>query len=181
MDLRQSESTEEPTDTLFVAMSDSVGLARVIGRGSFKISKPLKEFAARMLQQGRKQLVMDMEKCEGMDSTFMGTLAGISQRCQKAGGPPVTMTGVSAKLNQLMKTLGLDRIVRIQDASWVPDDSVSPMTDAPTRETSELESAEHILEAHETLCKISPENLSKFEDCLHYLRQDVENRKSRES
>jgi anti-anti-sigma factor len=177
MDSRQSDAQEDARDRLFVAMSDSVGLARVEGRGSYKISRTLKQFATRMLEEGRNQLVMDLQGCEGMDSTFMGTLAGISQRYQHAGGEPVMMTGTSPKLYQLMKTLGLDRVVRIQSASWKPRESVSPLSDTPSDEVSDLESAEHILEAHETLCEISPDNLSKFEDCLHFLRQDVENRK----
>lgn len=178
MDLRQSELTEEPSDKLFIAMSDSVGLAQVQGRGSFKISKTLKQFAARMLDDGRKKLVMDLKYCEGMDSTFMGTIAGISQRYQKAGGEPVIMTSVSPKLNQLMKTLGLDRLVRIQDTSWKPTERITSLPEAAHQEESPLEAAEHILEAHETLCQISPDNLSKFEDCLEYLRQDVQSRKS---
>jgi len=177
MDLRQSDLNEEPSDKLFIAMSDSVGLARVQGRGSFKISKTLKQFAAQMLDDGRKTLVMDLKYCEGMDSTFMGTLAGISQRYQKAGGDPVMMTSVSPKLHQLMKTLGLDRLVKIQASSWKTQEQVTSLPEGEPSQDSELEAAEHILEAHETLCKISPENLSKFEDCLNYLRQDVENRK----
>lgn len=179
MDSRLSNQPDEPFDRLFVAMSDTTGLARVQGRGNYKISPILKEFAARMLDEGRLQLVVDLKDCEGMDSTFMGTLAGISQRCQKAGGDSVVMTSVSPKLEQLMKTLGLNRLVRVQKASWKEEgQQEEPLTELPAAEASPLESAEHILEAHETLVEISPDNFSRFEDCLHFLREDVRNRKS---
>jgi anti-anti-sigma factor len=158
-------------------MSDTLGLARVHGRGSYKVSPTLKKFATRMLDEGRLKLVVDVERCEGMDSTFMGTLAGISQRLTKAGGEPVYMTSVSPKLHQLMKTLGLDRLVRIQPESWKAGEATETLSEPESPELGSLESAEHILEAHETLVEISPENLSKFEDCLLYLRQDVQNRK----
>lgn len=160
-------------------MSDRVGLARVQGRGSYKISPALKEFARQMREQGRKQFVVDLLECDGMDSTFMGTLAGICQRYTQAGGEPVAMTSVSPKLRQLMKTLGLDRLVQIQDTSWQQEESLTSLTGtASAPSASSLESAEHILEAHETLVKLSPENLSKFEDCIQYLRKDVQHRKS---
>lgn len=179
MDLRQSAPTQAvDRDHVYVAMTDTTGVARIQGRGSFKVSPTLKQFAQRMLDEGRTQLVVDLKHCEGMDSTFMGTLAGLSQRFQKAGGQPVTMTGVSPKLAQLMKTLGLDRLVQLQASSYKagPDESQQIAAEAPV--SSALESAEHILEAHETLVEISPDNLSKFEDCLAFLREDVRNQRS---
>lgn len=179
MDPRPSSFSEEPGDQLLIAKTETVGLARVQGRGSYKISPSLKEVAGKLLEEGRLQFVVDVSACEGMDSTFMGTLAGISQRYQKAGGQPVAMTGVSSKLEQLMKTLGLDRIVRIQESSWKSTDGVKEEAlPADTQDSGSLEAAEHILEAHETLVQIAPENLSRFEDCLTYLREDVRKRQA---
>jgi anti-anti-sigma factor len=176
METQRIDPSPEPSqDQLFVATTDQVGLARIHGRGSFQVSPSLKQFAQRMLDDGKQQIVVDLKHCEGMDSTFMGTLAGISQRFQKSGRQPVVMTGVSAKLSQLMKTLGLDRVVSIQKASWEPSPDEAPEVkeEAPAPPTSTLRSAEHILEAHETLVEISPANLSKFKDCLAFLREEV--------
>lgn len=179
MDLRQSApAQDDDRDQVFVAVTDNTGVARIMGRGSFKVSPTLKQFAQRMLDEGRTRLVVDLKHCEGMDSTFMGTLAGLSQRFRKAGGEPVIMTGVSPRLAQLMKTLGLDRLVQIQASSYKTGPDESQAIEMPAPETSSLESAEHILEAHETLVEIAPENLSKFEDCLAFLREDVRNQRS---
>ena len=178
MDPNLSSPAEEPNDKLYVAMSDDLGLARVHGRGSYKISPILKEFAERMLDSGRLQFVVNLKSCEGMDSTFMGTIAGISQRLTKAGGEKVIMTHVSEKLQNLMKTLGLTHLVQLQEHALEDDpDDLTQLRENQAPEASSLESAEHILEAHETLVEISPDNLSKFKDCLQFLREDVQNRK----
>lgn len=179
MDLRQSSPIQDDDrDHVYVAVTDNTGVARIMGRGSFKVSPTLKQFAQRILDEGRTRLVVDLKHCEGMDSTFMGTLAGLSQRFRKAGGEPVVMTGVSPKLAQLMKTLGLDQIVQLQKASYKAGPEESQAIEEPAPESSSLESAEHILEAHETLVAIAPENLTKFEDCLAFLREDVRNQRS---
>ena len=40
--------------------------------------------------------------------------------------------------------------------------------------TEKKERAETMLEAHEALCEVAPENLSRFKDVLDYLKQDLD-------
>jgi len=51
---------------------------RVEGKGSFLNSGNLKEFAQEMVNRGYREFVIDLEHCAMMDSTFMGTMAGVS-------------------------------------------------------------------------------------------------------
>ena len=70
-------------DRILVTVDDAYALARVLGRGSYKVSRSLKEFASRVMDSGNAVFLVDLQHCVGMDSTFMGVLAGLSQRQQK--------------------------------------------------------------------------------------------------
>ena len=61
-----------------VGVAGPAAWVRVDGRGSFQNSSGLKDFAAEMKQRGIRQFVIDLKSCELMDSTFLGTLAGLA-------------------------------------------------------------------------------------------------------
>ncbi|MDA3873722.1 MAG: STAS domain-containing protein [Kiritimatiellae bacterium] len=164
--------TIQADDRIQVTVDTDFALARVLGRGSYKVSGSMKRFAASIMDQGKSLLLIDLEQCVGMDSTFMGMLAGVSQRLQKEGGRKVVLTGVSKKLNHLMTTLGINRLVDIKDD--IPVMSSSDMVDLDQPAESLLDSANTMLEAHETLVEIDDDNRLRFQDVLDYLREDIQ-------
>ena len=69
----------------------SVGLIRdevhirVVGRGTFQNGQPLRRYALEMMERGLRQFIVDLGECDGMDSTFLGVLAGIGLRLNQNG------------------------------------------------------------------------------------------------
>ena len=170
---------EQPTDRLMVMVRGRVALVRVIGRGSFKVSTTLKDFAAAAIEQGAARVVLDMSACAGMDSTFMGVLAGLSMRLQKVAEGRVVLVNLSLKTRNLLGTLGLDLLVEPHMAEDVPAEYAALLLEDAGLQTAaapaddRFRTAATMLEAHENLVKISPDNLPKFKDVLEYLREDV--------
>lgn len=168
----------KPTDQLLVALDDRHALVRVVGRGSFKVSPALKEFALAAIERGGRELVLDMQECIGMDSTFMGVLAGLALRLRERGGR-VLMVNLSARTRALLATLGLDQVVQPFMVGQTPADFAKLLGGTPVlsaledRERTMRETAETMLEAHQNLVKISPDNLPKFKDVLAFLREDL--------
>ena len=70
------------------AFSDPV-VVRVSGRACFQNSACLRDFVTEILRQGKSRFVLDFEKCESMDSTFLGVLAGVALDLKRrpGGGP----------------------------------------------------------------------------------------------
>lgn len=160
-----------PREHVQVAVFNGTAHACIIGRGSFKISPSLKEFGSSILAQGLSRLEIDLEKCIGMDSTFMGMLAGLSQRFRKDGGS-IVLTHVSPKIRGLMTTLGLIRLVEIDEPAAPPPPSL--LTDLPPDSPTPLQSAQDMLEAHQKLVEIDESNRQRFQDVLDYLREDIQ-------
>ena len=158
-------------DTLEVALQADEAWVRVQGRGSFKVSTALKRFAILAMEQGATRLLVDLGACHGMDSTFMGVLAGLALRLRKDRGELV-LVGVSPKNAALVETLGLDRLVRQQQAepagAEAPAGLVLLDTAADKRAT-----AETMLAAHEVLAVAAPGNALRFQEVLAYLRDAV--------
>ena len=70
---------------------------RLEGKGSFLNSGSLKEFAQEMVNRGYREFIVDLQNCVMMDSTFMGTLAGVEIGLQAAGVPLYALTNWSAE------------------------------------------------------------------------------------
>jgi len=174
-----------PADVLLVATKGNTALIQVQGRGSFKVSGIMKEFATAMIDRGCNTLVLDMAHCIGMDSTFMGVLAGLAFRLKQINGR-IVMVNLSLRTRGLLSTLGLDEVIEPHMAGDMPEayaqlipnaNEEMATLDNPERDTRET--AETMLEAHQNLVKLSPENLPKFKDVLTFLEEDV--RKSNET
>jgi anti-anti-sigma factor len=163
-------------DTILVAAEGDKAFVRVIGRGSFQVSPALKKFVSAQIEKGCRRLILDLKACTGMDSTFMGVLAGLAVRIKTLNQGEVTAVNLSSKSLGLMETLGLTRLIRVHLLHETPD---AP-TEAGSAGEVRLEmtpdkrlATETMLAAHETLVEIDPANLPKFQDVLSYLREDL--------
>jgi len=139
---------------------------RVAGRGTFQNSTGLKEFAAEMTRRGHREFIVDLKDCELMDSTFMGTLAGIALRLGAEGR--VRIARANARCRTVMKNLGLDRIVTVEEEPALVEPS-PPLRDAeghPPREAKR----ETIIEAHRNLVEADPANEVRFKDVIDFLQ-----------
>ena len=169
-------------DRILVTVQGTTAYIRVVGRGSFKISTSLKEFGRAAIERGCRYLALDMADCVGMDSTFMGVLAGLAMDLKRRGGGRIVMVNLSIRTRGLLGTLGLDQVIEPHMTGSMPDDLKAAfggggpaMAPVAGEEESQRSTAETMLEAHENLVALSPENLPKFKDVLTFLREDLKN------
>jgi hypothetical protein len=110
--------------------------------------------------------VIDLKECNGMDSTFMGTLAGLASRITEYGGRLQIADADEKSVNSL-EDLGLDFLMEIN-----PDDTVWAGFRDKARDLLKIKVAgmkagtvlhtKHVLEAHEILSEANEENKKKF-------------------
>ena len=147
---------------------------RVEGKGNFLNSGNFKDFAREMVNRGYREFVVDLEHCVMMDSTFMGTLAGVALRLKDLGHGQLHVVRCGERSRELLTGLGLDQIFSIHsNGSAAP--ACETLAEAPTAEPSvqKQQQAQQMLDAHEALCEAAPENLSRFKDVLDYLKHDL--------
>ena len=161
-----------------VGVDGPVVWVRVAGRGSFLNSGSLKEFARGMVNRGHREFVFDLEQCVMMDSTFMGTMAGVALRLRELGQGRLHVINCGQRSRELLSGLGLDQIFDIHaDGAEAPACAALAQTESEPAEkpaTAKREQAGTMLEAHEALCEAAPGNLTRFKDVLEYLKQDLQ-------
>ena len=155
---------------MLVGCIEKTAWVKVQGRGSFQNSGGLKEFSRQMMNRGCRKFVVDLENCELMDSTFMGTLAGIALRLRELGQGKVAAIHLNERNKDLLQNLGLDRIIDIDETLALesqPGNLVQPKDSLDENAKRDL-----LLSAHEALAETDPQNAVRFKDVLEFLKQE---------
>jgi anti-anti-sigma regulatory factor len=146
---------------------------KVEGKGSFLNSGNLKEFAQEMVNRGYREFIIDLENCLAMDSTFMGTMAGVALRLKELGHGHLHVVHCGERSRELLSGLGLDQIFSIYSNGATSPECQQLQREPDIVQQQKMEQARTMLEAHEALCKAAPENFLRFKDVLDYLKQDL--------
>jgi anti-sigma B factor antagonist len=159
---------------ILVARSANLGFVKVVGRGSFQNSGCFKAFYQQLLKEKVDRFVIDLDACTYLDSTFLGILLGLGLKLRSAGNGLLHVLNASQRNVELLKNLGLDRLINI-DAKRVELNGVANQKleeiDCPI--ATKTEAGPTILEAHEALMEFDPRNVPKFKDVVEFLREDL--------
>ena len=126
-----------------------------------------------MTLRGFREFVMDLKNCPVMDSTFMGTLAGIALQLRGLGQGCLRVINLNERNTDLLANLGLDQLFTIESCppASLPEPVQQPLDVAGPED--KVTRAKTMLEAHEFCVQANPENAAKFKDVLEYLKQDL--------
>lgn len=134
-----------------------------------------------MLKDDCTHIVVDLENCTGMDSTFMGTMAGIAMRLAKTSGGLLEVASAGEKNSRSLEDLGLSALMHINPPapSWEglatkirADLEVCEKGGTPDR-------TQHVFDAHKKLCDADNSNNGKFSTVLDCLEAELKARDSR--
>jgi len=148
---------------------------KVEGKGNFLNSGNLKEFAREMVDRGYREFIVDLANCAMMDSTFMGTMAGVALRLKELGQGHLHIVHCGNRSHELLSGLGLDQLfdMHVNGAAAPECEILAERSAAEASRDQKREQARTMLEAHEALCEAASENVPRFKDVLDYLKQDL--------
>ena len=149
---------------------------RVEGKGTFQCSPPLRDFCRKMIEEGRREFIVDLKGCPAMDSTFMGTLAGIATRVNDAGGGDVWVVNRNERNTELLAGLGIDAMFSEKPLPAAPNGAKVEAL-AATADKAAIREAMH--EAHVICISVNPENEEKFKDVVETLKDSADRAKKR--
>lgn len=150
-------------------------MIKVVGKGSFQNAALVKSYAETVSDLGVNVFTIDLQECPHMDSTFMGVLAGLARVQKAAGSDTPRLVNVNPRNAELLVTLGLDRILRLEEAAPLAEPDLKPLNPPDASEKAEV--AATMLEAHRNLIEANRDNESRFQDVIKFL-EDKLGRKS---
>jgi anti-anti-sigma factor len=157
-------------NTMMVARSDDAVYVRISGPGNMKICPTLQDFAKRMIVEGFRKFVVDLDDCSTMDSTFMGTLVEMASLA-----PPMAeslmIINAQPHCEGLLEGLGLDNVLRIKRGKT--DMPAVELESLPEYAATQTERMRLIRRAHENLVQIDLRNEEKFGSFLRRLTKEM--------
>ncbi|PXA03706.1 anti-sigma factor antagonist [Coraliomargarita sinensis] len=166
--------SQQPT-FLVSAYSDPV-VVRINGKANYLNCNSFREFIEQMLSEERHRFLVDFDNCQGMDSTFLGILAGTALELKKKETPgTLTLCRLSERNQELITNLGLQNLLIISTDE--ADAEVCSAFDSLDNE--EVSDAKNVLKAHENLAAADEQNVAKFQDVISFLKNQVEQDESK--
>lgn len=144
-------------------------IVRVSGRASYLNCAAVGKLFPSLLSKGKRHIIVDLEHCSGMDSTFLGILAGAALQGRRQD-PPVafTLANPGERNLELARNLGLHRILSIIKTKPLEGNAEQYETLAEAGPAS----AGDMLAAHRSLVEADQSNQDRFQDVIQFLNQE---------
>lgn len=165
------------TAPITVGTFDGFTWIRCEGKGSFLNSPALKSIGEQRIAAGERRIVVDLASCSGMDSTFMGTLAGIASKLPTSDqGMALQIAGADERNRRSLEDLGLDFLMEIDppSAEWQGRlDAIRAALKTPPQSglPDKTERAKHMLDAHQQLGQVNDGNARRFDEVTQVLER----------
>lgn len=164
-----------------VAIFDSVVCIKISGRATFASSVDLNRLVEELAARGQKHFVFDLTDCVMMDSTFLGVLAGISQKLaakKETADCTPQLLNANPRITEVLENLGMLQLFKLVNSKGAITNAYEP---AKCEGASQVEITRTCLEAHKLLMEIQPENVAKFKDVAQFLAEDLKRQESKAS
>lgn len=164
---------------ILAATVDHCTMVAVIGAATFRLAPAFRQATQAARLAGSHLIVVNMQACTALDSTFMGSLASLGLSGRQTGATPAVLINLSPHLAGLLQGLGVSRILKSYPSGGLPDgmgdlsrfvDNLHPVETVPQ---APRDMAALMYDAHETLTRVEPENIQRFKDVLTFLRQEA--------
>lgn len=159
----------------FAELPGSLAIVKVQGRGTFTNSVELKRLAEDLSsREPQLRIIIDLENCATMDSTFMGVLASVGLRQKRETGEKMTIVNANAQNVRLLQTLGLSHFMNVRTTRAGTPEVEAPEFQYPeSGDISRHDRIVHMIEAHQTLCDADNKNELRFQSVLKYLSDSL--------
>ena len=148
-----------------------MALMQVIGRGTFKLAVGFRTWIEQLIGSTTVRTVMlDLSKCTGLDSTFMGLMVTLAIQSKKRFA--LLVVNANQQHHALLDGIGVMRVWRYVDTA-VPEMNWTNLADVVSGSVV-LDSAtrELIVAAHKTLMAVDERNIPKFKDVVELMQAE---------
>jgi len=156
-----------------IAVCDNVVYVKAVGKCLQKQGIALHEFASAMRKAGCREVILDLNECAGMDSTFMGTVMSMKTSFQDADG--LKVINMNPACEKQLKGVGLLALLDVsRKAVVMPHLRLKKLGDPAY---GALERMEIILKLHKELVEQNPDLNGEFGPCIEAIEQEIDERK----
>jgi anti-anti-sigma factor len=140
------------------------------GRGCAQQSVAVREFVQACLEDRDAQVVVDLNACEYLDSTFLGCLAELHRRHQQ--DPPRFLVAASREAtDRLLRATRLDLLLNFTDAPAPAADTCMSLPEGQRLDPREF--GQHVMECHRRLSELGGSSAEAFARIADRLAEEL--------
>jgi sigma-B regulation protein RsbU (phosphoserine phosphatase) len=159
---------EQKPATMTWAALETAHVICLSGRVTWILGEALLKAATDILPAD-SALLIDLQDCEYLDSTMLGTLHEVVERYEKAA-KPLEIQGVSAELVEAFEELSMKKVLGHRRTTDKPIPSERQLVAIPATDTQR--SQQRLLKAHEILASLGDANKEKFSGVIDAIKND---------
>ncbi|BDU50184.1 STAS domain-containing protein [Haliovirga abyssi] len=163
--------TERKEDQYLYGEIDGKGFIKFVGNATMKNSKTLEDLFEKLFKSDKKEIVLDFEECNYMDSTMLGLIAKTAIKFKKSWGLAIYALNTPNIILTSLKSTGVNKLME-----FIEDENLK-VVEVKKLETKDYDNKEektkHILEAHKTLMGLSDENKEVFKNVVNLLEGEL--------
>lgn len=168
-----------PTTTLTVSLNGDAVLVRVSGRAICTAGCDFKKLTEEMLRRGYRRFLIDLQRCDLMDSTFLGLLADLGIKGTEGASPgqtsSVKLYNPNQRVTDILDQLGISHLFEIVRGDESPHvNGHGDTVVASASQYSRAQVSRTCLEAHRLLMELNPENIARFKEVTKFLAEDLQ-------
>lgn len=163
-----------------VARIDSAVYARVTGLGNFNNAAPLQDYVDAAVQSGVRTIIVDLARCSGLDSTFMGTMMGFlscpglpagDSFSEREASLHVMVVNATPGAMRALQSVGLGALLDVREEHVdIPECRMQRLDDDQLNQARRVRL---IKEAHEHLMTIDERNRKTFGPLIDMLTKQA--------
>ena len=165
----------EPQQPIFLvsAYTDPV-IVQINGKANYMNCNAFREFIEKMVEEGNSNIVLDLKRCAGMDSTFLGILTGTALELRKHKPVGILIIcNLGERNKELVFNLGLQNLLTIDKELECASDE-APKAKFSALKNIAVSDAREVLKAHENLVRADKKNATKFQDVIAFLQNQMD-------
>lgn len=174
IEARPPATVQAESEVLIGKTANQTGV-RVSGRGIWTSCPAFHDICLSEIDK-KHDLLLDLSRCEYLDSTFLGTIQEVSDHADQCH-TTFHIQGIRPEVRHLFDELGMDQVVRHFSVGLSPlPDRMIPLE---IGDGDDERYRRNMLEAHEVLAAMNERNRREFYKLIEGIRRDVEHAKSR--
>lgn len=148
---------------------------KLIGNSTMRNSKTLEEYLNKILTGEKKDIILDFEECNYMDSTMLGLIAKIALKIKKIWLQEIIAINLDNSTLMSIKSTGIDKLLNLIESDNINKKDSEELEELENKDfDSKEEKTQHILESHKTLVNLNEENKLIFQNVVNLLEKEIE-------
>lgn len=144
---------------------------KIVGNATMKNSKTLDLLFEKVFKETEKDIIIDLEESNYMDSTMLGLLAKTAIRLKKTWNKKMYVMNIPNTVGMSLKSTGVDKLMEVIEKEKIGEVATEKLE---TRDFDvKSEKSQHILDSHRVLMELNDENKIVFKNVVNLLEQEL--------